>query len=1164
MSGFSLTPEQQTAVEARGGPLLVSAAAGSGTTRVLVSRLTAYLTDPQTPCDIDEFLVITYTKAAAAELRGRIRRELLDRIRQDPRDRRLRRQLTRLSMAHIQTIHSFCKELIDAQGASLGVSPGARLIEEAERDLLYARVLEETLEARYAAMEGSDDPFMRLFEVTGDMRGDRALTALILSAYESVRAHPFYETWMETHLGSFLGAPSPLWEETLLASARRTAHGGVAALTGALSDMAGIPAVESAYGPAFLEDLRQAEGLLAALERGWDEACAVAEAIAPQKLSAARGFEDKEFLADLQERRKVWKKQADALRALLSGTKEEHTESLRAVSPMVQGLFEAVGLFDAALEREKRRLGLLDFSDLEHLAVRLLYTPDGVKTPVSAETAGRFREVLVDEYQDVSRLQELLLQAISRDGQNLFMVGDVRQSIYRFRLAEPGIFLDKYRRFSDAPAPGEPRRVLLSANFRSRPEVLAAVNGVFASIMSTETGEMDYTEREYLQAGVPLPEGASPVKPELLLLSGVPEAAEEDAPAPSRGEAEAAMVAARLRTLLDEGFSVSDGKGGVRPVTPGDMAVLLRSPASKEAVYQEALERVGIPCHVEREQAFFTLPEVRAVLGLLAAADNPRQDVALLAALRCPAYAFDAEALAALREACPDGDLYTAVETRAAAGDPRCARFLRDLAEFRLWAPDLGVSGLLSMIYDRTNLPALYGALPGGLVRQENLTALLTLADRFESARGRGLFAFLRLTDTMCARGESRAKKPASGTARVMSIHKSKGLEFPVVVVADCAKNFNREDTRGALLLHPSLGVGPLRREPERHIEYPTLAHRAIAVRLSEEMLAEEMRVLYVAMTRAREKLILTAAPRDAEKALARRESAPLSPARAAEAKHFADWILMHLASSPAARALWEVKGLTPEETPAVSKTAAPSSEPLPPPDREKIAEIVRRLSFVYPHPADLPSKLTATQLKGRFLDHEAQEDAPPERHAPVFDRPRFMQETGLTSAERGTSLHLCMQYIDFARCADVAGVRDELNRLQQKSLLTKEQAEVIQPQRIAGFFASGLGRRVLAAGAVTREFKFSLLRPAEELLGYGGEEEILLQGMVDLYFEEPGGLVLVDFKTDRILPGGEAARAAHYETQVKTYAAALSRITGQPVAERHLYFFETGTAHQM
>ena len=831
----------------------------------------------------------------------------------------------------------------------------------------------------------------------------------------------------------------------------------------------------------------------------------------------------------------------------------------------------------AEYERRLREANALDFDDIILDTVRLLQNFDDVREYYQK----KFRYVLIDEYQDTNEVQNAIFTALSREGRNLFLVGDVKQSIYRFRLADPTIFLGKYRAFADytRAAEGEERRLILSRNFRSRPEVLEGANFVFRSVMSADFGEMDYTADEALYPGAPFPpDGRYAVE-----LDAVDASAEGEEEKTARDLIEARFAAKRIRTLVDGGFPISDGEGGERPVRPADIVILLRSPNTVLHHYARALGERDIPWEAEGGGDFFAATEVNVALSLLQIVDNPRQDVPLISVLRSPVYGFSADRLAELRAA----DFYAAL---AADGGEDSRAFLAELDELRFGAGELSSHELLWQLYDRTNLLGVFGAMDRGEERQSNLLTLAELARRFEGAGHKGLFGFLSYLTRLRENGAKLAL-PAPGRegggVRILSIHKSKGLEFPVVLLCGLARRLNREDMSRPILFHPKLGVGPKRLDVERGMEYPTLARRAVARKLELEMMAEELRLLYVAMTRAKEKLILSVAltggARDLEK-LAPDAACPVEPQVLAGCQSVGQWVLLPALARPDGEVLrraagvqvpvpaadfgpaWDIRFVDgaefqaePEEN-AISPSGPPDGEMISAGAGEETAALAARLAWHYPHGAEveLPSKLTATQLKGRALDEEVAEAAVRPPRPIRLGRPRFAtEEFGLTPAQKGTALHLVMQYIDFERTERVEQVRAEIARLVERAFLTPQQGEAVDPAKIAAFFASPLGRELMASTSLRREFKFSILVPAADYYPQAGaEEQVLLQGVVDCCFETLEGITVVDFKTDRVDRRSVAARAEEYRPQLAAYSRALEEITGKPVIRRCLWFF--------
>ena len=892
---FSLTSEQQAAVDNRGGGLLVSAAAGSGKTRVLVERLLARVEGEG--LDIDRFLVITYTKAAAAELRGRIVEELSARLAERPTDAHLRRQATLVYKAQISTVHAFCAQLLRECGHLLELDPDFRLCDEGEAGILMLRALNDVLDRRYEDIaEGSD--FARLVDTMSAGRDDSRLMQIVLDIRGRVQAHPNPAAWLDGQERAFAleGVDDPgetPWGRLLLDDAGRQGAYWRDKIAQALELCPCDANLDANYAPSLSATLAALDAFVEGTRRGWD----AARAALPIPFPAAgrkKIVDCPDAAEQVKAIRSTCKKRMEKLGEWFEDCGADLLEDLRAVHPAVRGLFALVKDFEGAYAAEKARRGMVDFADLEHMAVRLLVGEDGAPTELARQWSARYDEIMVDEYQDTNEVQNAIFTALSREGRNLFLVGDVKQSIYRFRLADPTIFLGKYRAFADytRAAEGEERRLILSRNFRSRPEVLEGANFVFRSVMSADFGEMDYTADEALYPGAPFPpDGRYAVE-----LDAVDASAEGEEEKTARDLIEARFTAKRIRALVDGGFPVSDGEGGERPVRPADIVILLRSPNTVLHHYARALGERGIPWEAEGGGDFFAATEVNVALSLLQIVDNPRQDVPLISVLRSPVYGFSADRLAELRAASPDTDFYAAL---AADGGEDSRAFLTELDELRFGAGELSSHELLWQLYDRTNLLGVFGAMERGEERQSNLLTLAELARRFEGAGHKGLFGFLSYLTRLRENGAKLAL-PAPGRegggVRILSIHKSKGLEFPVVLLCGLARRLNREDMSRPILFHPKLGVGPKRLDVERGMEYPTLARRAVARKLELEMMAEELRLLYVAMTRAKEKLILSVAltggARDLEK-LAPDAACPVEPQVLAGCQSVGQWVLL-------------------------------------------------------------------------------------------------------------------------------------------------------------------------------------------------------------------------------------------------------------------------------
>ena len=1182
--GVNWTPEQQAAITNSGGTLLVSAAAGSGKTAVLVQRVLERVTDAEHPCDIDSFLIVTFTKAAASEMRGKIADALTALAAQNPRDTRLRRQLMLVHRAKITTVHAFCMGLLREHFHELGLPPDFRTADESEQNAMQMDVLEDVLEAQYAR---GDDGFAALVDALSSGRDDRQLSSVVLETFKNLQASPQPEQVLASYREQFLRPFDRLadtdWGRELLDEAHDRIVYAISALDDALDDMQSAPDVCEKYEPAFLDDRNQARNLLALVDDGaWDEAvrqCRAARS-GRMRLAAIRGYEDKAFLDRLKQAREVWKDVSfDLSDSVLCVSEAEVRLDIEMMAPAVCALCDTVQAFMQAYQEEKLRRGAVDFNDLEHFAVQLLVDADGSPTQLAREL--HFSEIMVDEYQDTNAVQDAIFRAVSDDEKNIFMVGDVKQSIYRFRLANPAIFLQKYLEYRDAETvfDDSPRRIVLSRNFRSRPEVLDSVNYLFSALMSERLGDLDYTEREALYAGAVFPQGTDDYRTEVCLL----ETTSDDEDAPEAIRQEAAYCADRIRHMLDDGFQVTDKQSGaLRPCRPEDFVILLRSVKNKAPVLQAELALRGIPAGADTPDDMLDTPEIWTLTAWLEIVDNPRQDVPLLAALTSPLAGFTEEELAEIRLADREHDFYCALCV-AAQTMPKAQALLQQLDELRLLAADVPVRQLLWRIVDSTGALGVFGAMPNGRARQHHITALLALAGSFERGGSRGLFAFVRYLRELREAGSAMTVpdgEEAAGMVRIMTIHKSKGLEFPIVILANCAKRFNELDLHKPVLLHERMGVSMRCRDTQRGIQYDGLDRRAMSVTLRREMVSEELRILYVALTRAKEKLICTCAckgiEKQAEKWAAIAALDPIPPYALAGANQYALWLGVPLLRHPGAGELRALCTRMPE-----MDVHAPDCfcvRVVPYRRQEELETVPERGVFVQresmqapalrPYAADalrdLPSKLTATAITDSFRAQETQEDTAPPKQSAELRRPFFDRAArGLTPSEVGTAHHLFLQFCDFALCETAEGRERELHRLRARHILSDAQADAIRLDNIAAFFASDLYRTVKGAQAVHREFKFSILVPAAEYYPQAADfadEQVLMQGVIDCLIETADGLLVLDFKTDRVSKSGAHGRAARYAAQLAAYRRAAQTVFHQPVKRCALFFLHTGT----
>lgn len=1158
-----LTPQQLMAVTNRGGKLLVSAAAGSGKTKVLVDRLMSYLTDPAAPANIDEFLIITYTKAAASELRGKIAAKLSERIAQQPENRHLLQQLQRLYMTQISTVHSFCGDLLRQYSYRLDIAGDFRVADENECRQIRDSVMQQIVEEAYE--QASDDEDFRAFvDSQGFGRDDRLVPEILLKVYDSARCHLDPEGWLAACIeavdtASITDVSQTVWGRYLMDEL----FGYLDLQIKAMDECAAIAAKTPGYEKAAMllgDTLFQLRRLRDA--DNWGEIVRFRN-IDYGRISFPRKNAAPQLNEGIKSVRTACKKGMERMLKSFSDPSERVLRDLTSTAPAVRGMVKLVRTFGEAYDTVKRRRRIMDFSDLEHKTLDLLLgTHRTGPTAIAREAGERFREVMVDEYQDSNEVQDAIYSALTAKRGNCFMVGDVKQSIYQFRLADPGIFLEKYAQFVPAEnaEPGQGRKVLLSSNFRSCGAVLSAVNHVFETCMSPKVGGLHYGDDEALHEGVPhIPLGEPEVE-----LYGVE--IRED----SYSE-EAAFTAQRIRELLDGTHMIRQGDT-LRAIRPEDIVILLRSPGSVGGHFQTALERLGIRCATGGGTDLLQTQEIGVLRALLQTIHNPRLDIPLTATLASPVFGFTADDLAAVRAGHRNRSMYEALQIST---HPKAECFLELLNRLRRRARMDPLTQLLEYIFAETHLDSIYGAMADGETRRENLQTFYQLAVDQEAGGHRDLGRFLEFLDAMEEKGLiASAETTGAGCVTLMSIHKSKGLEFPVVFLCGLSRVFNRESQQAQVLCHKELGIGISAADSVHRVRYPTTAKRAIAAKIGAESLSEELRVLYVAMTRAKDRLIMTYTSHNLQGELtdmvARMELGG-QQLLCAEAVCPGEWVLLsalsrseageffQLAGKPAETRIsghpWLIRVVeAPEISAAITEEEQQRTLPL-----SVVEQIRQGLNFRYPHQAATaaPSKQTATQRKGRQKDQEAAENTelPKEIHR-TWRKPSFVEDK-IQGKEYGTALHLVMQYIRYEACTDIDAVRKEVQRVVEADFITKEQGELVDCEKISAFFETEIGKKLCLGKNILREFKFSILDDGSAF-GDGLEgEKILLQGVVDCALMDSDGITIIDFKTDRVTEQTIDATVERYRPQVEAYAQALSRIYGTEIKSSLLYFFQ-------
>lgn len=1239
------TKEQQAAITEKDCNLLVAAAAGAGKTAVLVERIIQKIIAEQNPIDIDALLVVTFTNAAATEMRERIGTAISQAIEEKKTSRNIQRQLALLNKASITTIHSFCLEVIRNNFQSIDIDPNFRILDETEASLIKLETLNELFEEIYEEEESNQD-FFELLESYGTNRDDQKLQEMVLNVYSFVQSYPWPEQWLMEQAEKFspyieadFGNTS--WGTIILQSAELSLKGLQGLLQEACDRLEYAVGLEK-YRPVFSDDLSRLTGLLGLLQgsgtgtAAWNDIYSYIQSFDFDRLPTCGKEADKQVQEQVRQCRDELKAYIKNLREEVFYQKsEEIISDLKEIYPLLKCVSRLVTEFGRRYSEKKLLKAAVDFNDLEHFCLKILSETDEtgkiIPSAVAAAYKDKFVEILVDEYQDSNLVQEIIISMISREDRgspNVFMVGDVKQSIYRFRQAKPELFMSKYNQYSNE-AEGLYRKILLFKNFRSRKEIVDGVNFIFEQIMSGSVGELDYDDRERLNPGAGFPEKQrkgclTGGDVELLLMetaavqNGESEADEnEDEPEAQEEEEildnlqkEARMVAGRIAELMRtdrEGgrFCVYDRKSSqYRELQFRDIVILLRTTKNWTEVFCEELARYGIPAFADTGSGFFKTPEVQVILSLLQIIDNPYQDIPLLSVLRSPIANFNTDELAELRLADRKAALFDALGllTEAQTGAGQKARaFVSRLEHWRAMSVYMSTHKLIWQLYSETGYFSIVGAMQDGERKQANLRVLFERALQFEKTSYKGLFNFINFIDKLKTgkgdMGSAKVLGENDNVVRLMSIHKSKGLEFPVVFVSGCGKKFNFQDMYKSVLLHQELGFGPDFVDHRKRIKYPSVPKLAIAQKVRMETLSEEMRILYVALTRAREKLILTGAVNNLEKSAVKwlavaGSRQPKFPAHEmAKAQNYLDWICpsvmrhenalnLRLAAGTGTAAelpqvggdaLWKVSLLKSEDISADTK---------PDTDVQKQFDIVewlgekrsiegnmaeeinRRLSWKYPYRtlSGIPSKLSVTELKRYFsLNSEGEDSSVLKRTG--TKKPTFLQEKkGLSSAEKGTVMHFVMQHITFSD-EDISG---QLAAMVRKELITGQQADSVDINKIRRFIESDIGSRIIRAEKVYREVPFNLELSFAELYEnnqakVNSDETVLLQGVIDCYFEEAGKLVLIDYKTDFMENGSTEKIKEKYEVQLSYYARALEKLTGLKVAERYIYMFSTG-----
>lgn len=1219
------TDAQWRAIYAEGRDVLVSAAAGSGKTAVLIERLIQKIIRDVNPIDVDELLVVTFTNASAAEMRHRMAEALEKALMKDPASSHLRRQLSLLNKAQISTLHSFCLSIVKQYAYVLDIDPGFRLANEAEAALIRDDVLAEVLETAYKADD--PEPMYRLADSFTTDRDDQLIETLIDRLYDTASVHPDPKKWLLAIPESY-DVPERFIIDDLpfMGALKLTIQHSLEeayAMTEEIRQLALHPAGPAPFGTTVEQDQQLiAEAIRRISTESWQSTFDYFQNL--KFVNAARipkDTFDEDLVKNAKDKRNLLKKRVNEVKdSYFTRTPSRLLEEMRLMHPILKTLVELTLTFGERYRHAKNERGLVDFSDLEHFALQVLTNEEnGELTPsnIAKDITAQFKEVLVDEYQDTNRLQETILQIVKTGTEangNMFMVGDVKQSIYRFRLAEPMLFLNKYATFT-TEAGDSGVKIDLNANFRSRPEVLHATNFIFSQIMGERVGEIDYDEAAALKPGAPYPDVDEPV--ELIILTQEEEDGEESSEDESVNEEtleleelkksqwEARYIIRKIKALMDSKTMVfNPWTKSERLLEYRDIVILMRS-MTWSADLTEEFKEAGIPLYANLSKGYFEALEVMIMLNTLRIIDNPYQDIPMASVLRAPFVGLTESELSHIRLASPKEPFFEALKIFVRTGGSGIApptaeklvRFFRQFEEWRNLARRGSLADLIWRIYMDTHYYEMVGAMPNGKQRQANLRTLHDRAMSYEKSSFRGLFRFMRFIDRMKKRGDdlgtARAMSEKENVVRLMTIHSSKGLEFPYVFIAGLGRDFNQMDFNQLYLFDQTFGLAVKAVDPDKRISYTSLPFLAVKEKKQLELKAEEMRVLYVAMTRAKEKLMLVATVKDAQKSMnkwqdiASNAGGMLPEYIRSRAKGFLDWIGPAIArhndyvqwqgtsnngivQDPSK---WSIEKLHVDQlrqelaAPNAQTTENESTETKEV-SKEIHAEVERRFNAVYPYERAIGKRTKQSVSELKRLDQLRKEEEPEffrpsqvqKAMTSVYKRPAFLQqdEQRLTSAEIGTAMHTAMQHIDINLEPSRASIERFIHELETKQLVTSNEASAIKVDEILTFLQSPLAERLRQAKQFLREVPFTYGLKDED-----GDIQIL-QGIADGLFQEADGhWVLLDYKTDRIkgvfVTESSVLREMHirYGMQLSLYQEAIENILSIRIKEKLLYLFD-------
>ena len=1207
------TQEQKQAIYEKGSNILVAAAAGSGKTAVLVERIINKILNEN--IDIDKLLVVTFTNAAASEMRERVLSAIYKKIDENPEDERLQRQVTLLNKASICTIDSFCLDVVRNNFFEIDISQNFRIGDTTEIEILKQDVLEDLFEEKY---EAEDKDFSKLINTYTSYKDDTPLKELILKIYTYIQSNPFPEKWLNEKIEMFnlennleQDFSKTIWGKLLLKNIEEILQDGIIKLENERKNLSKYAELLK-YEQIINDDIDQLEMLKANLD-SWDKAYTISTNIKFKTWSA-----DKKITTEAKDIAKVTRDAVkDSIKKvtdkILIFDSKEANEDINDMYEVLKKLEQVILEFGEKFTKRKKEKNIVDFSDVEHFALQILLDREGKPTEIARKYQEKFEEIAIDEYQDSNLVQEYILTSISR-GNNIFMVGDVKQSIYKFRQARPDLFLSKYKTYKlkqDKQA-DDNLKIQLFKNFRSRKEVLDFANIIFTNIMSEELGELNYTEEEYLNLGANYEDTKQDLRAEIDILNveDMPEEIqnfeieadenEEEKERLEDIELEAKFVANRIKQLIDSKFQIYDAKKQEkRDIKYKDIVILLRSTKEPAPIFEKEILKLGMPVFSDSSSEYLESIEIQTIMSLLKIIDNPLQEIPLVAVMRSSIGGFTDNELVQIRLSDKYDNFYNTilkakkdVDTKLRA---KIDTFLNNLEMWRKEQEYLSLDELIWKIYNDTGYYNYVGLMTNGELRQANLKMLFERAKQCESISFKGLFNFINYIEKIKTSSKDMDSAKVIGenddVIRIMSIHKSKGLEFPVVFLSGTGKQFNMQDLNNKILLHPEIGIGVKYIDYDRQIEYDTLSKQAMKNQIKIETLSEEMRVLYVALTRAKEKLIITGystAKKQQEINEIIYKYDNLNHILLKKYKSYLDWIkLVYVYNKDKMEDLTTIKMYDKNEVIKMCKKCEKEREnssdeilrklsevEIDKEEKKKLAKILE-YEYAYKNSTVIPTKMSVTEIKemaknakkGPAPIYEKNEKIEP---TPIFEKtepvqncdlklPKFLQtdeDIKITNAEKGTLIHLCMQKLDLSKNTyTLDDVKELVTMLEAKKIITQKEAEVININKVYQFTKSKIWNELMQAKEIQREKPFYINIPAKEIYNEDIEEEILVQGIIDLYYiDKDGKLILVDYKTDYVANREEQVLIDKYKTQLELYKRALEGALEKKVDKMYIY----------